>query len=117
MGSEAPCYGGGVSTDYSLHIVIFNTPKSNIFQFFRNLKHPPNFYTLKTFEESSKNSRKIIEPKSFFWLTEISVRPSFQLVAALKKAAHGAQLGLSLSLLLVVVVVVVVEYFLMLYSA
>ena len=41
MGSEAPCYDGGVSTDYSLHIVSFNTPKSNIFQFFQNLNHPP----------------------------------------------------------------------------
>ena len=27
--------------DYSLQIVIFNNPKSNIFQFFQNLKHPP----------------------------------------------------------------------------
>ena len=64
MGSEAPCCGGGLSGNCLLIIhFIFQfvtTPKSNIFPFSPNFKHlsPLNFFTLKTFEKSSKKFTK-----------------------------------------------------------
>ena len=68
MGSEAPRCGGGVwyfSTDYSLHILSFNNPAIQYFPTFpKILNILPNSYTLKTFEESSKKSQKIIEPRT-----------------------------------------------------
>ena len=81
MGSEAPCYGGGLS-GICLPIIHFKfyfsiTLANPIFSnFSKILNIPPNFYTLKTFEKSSKNSQTIIELgtpnliiKSFFdWM-------------------------------------------------
>ena len=70
MGSEAPCYGGGVSgiflLEYSFHILIFNNPAIQYFPTFpKILNILPNSFTLKTlFEESSKKSQKIIEPRT-----------------------------------------------------
>ena len=53
------------STDYSLHILSFNNPAIQYFPTFpKILKILPNSYTLKTFEESSKKSQKIIEPRT-----------------------------------------------------
>ena len=70
MGSEAPSYGGGESGNCQLIIYfIFQfltlSPFSNIFPFpqISNISHP-KFYTLKTFEKSSKNSQIIIELKT-----------------------------------------------------
>ena len=67
MGSETSCCGGGLSGNFQLIIhftfQFLTTPKSNIFPFSPNFKHlqPPKFYTLKTFEKSSKNSEIITE--------------------------------------------------------
>ena len=54
MGSEAPCCGGGLSgyCQLIIHFVFqfLTTPKSNIFPFSPDFKHPPpphKFYTLK----------------------------------------------------------------------
>ena len=60
MGSEAPRLGGklsGIWTNYSLHILIFNNSQIQYFPVFPSLSNF-YFYTLKTFEKSSKNSKK-----------------------------------------------------------
>ena len=52
MGSEAPFCGGGISgiffTSYSIFFFkILTSPKSNIFQYFQNFKHPPPILYIK----------------------------------------------------------------------
>ena len=65
MKSEAPCCGGGLSGNCLLINHSYFNFKSKIFPFSQNFKHlptpSPTFYTLKTFEKSSKNSEIIIE--------------------------------------------------------
>ena len=65
MRSEAPCRGGGLFTSYFQ----FNNPQIEYYPIFQNFKRPStttNSYTLKVFrkEKSSKNSQKIIEPRT-----------------------------------------------------
>ena len=59
MGSEAPCFGGelSLSTNYSLNILIFNNSQIQYFPVFPSLSNF-YFYTLKTFEKSSKHSKQ-----------------------------------------------------------
>ena len=71
MGSEASCYGGGLSANCLL-IIHFTNTKIQHFPFFSKFQTSPppaptaKFYTFedsskKTFEKSSKNSQIIIE--------------------------------------------------------
>ena len=86
MGSDSHCCGvgpSGISVLIIHFLVLFlTTPKSNIFHFFQGFKHSLFYYyfffTLKSFEKSSKNSQRnysIINSnlvESFFvWLSEI----------------------------------------------